>query len=246
MLAAYFDDSGTHDDSRVVTWGGFIAPSEQWSRFDVAWRTKLAEPLPGKPRLSKFSLSKCNGGHDAFEDYSLAERDLVQAEFRQIIVDHRLLGVAYAVDCQAWNRLATDAAKDRFGDAETICFSSCFNGAIARALEYFPAEKQLSLHFDNGRRSAKLSSIVDHVQAHYYGLPELVNIGFDVVEHVTPLQAADIIATENYWHAQGVINGNASARPHLAHFLKRVSTEGYILDEAQVTETLRSGGFLPP
>jgi hypothetical protein len=245
MLAAYFDDSGTHDSSRIVTWGGFIATSEQWGEFDQAWRAKLAEPLLGKPRLAKFSLSKCDGGHDAFVDYSIAERDLVQAEFRQIIVDHRLLGMAYAVDRQAWDRLATSAAKDHFGDAETICFSSCFNGAIERALEYFPSEKQLSLHFDKGRMSPKLNAIVDHVEARYYGLPELVNIGFDVVEHVTPLQSADIIATENYWHAQGVINGNAKPRPHLDHFLKRVSTEGYILDEPQIIETLTSGGFLP-
>jgi hypothetical protein len=246
MLAAYFDDSGTHDISRVVVWGGFIATVEQWAAFDVTWRAKLKEPLPGKPELKKFSLSKCQGLFPPFDQYSRTESDLVQNEFRQIIVDHNLLGVAYAIDRRTWDRIVPDAAKTYFGgDAEAACFSPCFGAAIGRAQKYWPNEQELSLHFDKGRGSQKLNALIDRVEANYRGMPALISISYDVVEAITPLQAADIIATENYWHALNWIDGNPQPRPHFAHFLQRVSTEGFIAQEKEIIETLKTHGFEP-
>lgn len=247
MLAAYFDDSGTHGDSKIVSWGGFIGTDTQWGKFDDEWRSKLAAPVPGKPRLKKFSLADCERHRGEFQGYSRSESDLLQNEMREIIVKHKLLGVAYSVDRNAYDRIITGTARQFLGgDAEVVCFSACFNGAIERAVQYFPHEKMLSLHFDQGRKSPKLDAIIAHVQGRYYGLPELVNISFDLVEKFTPLQAADIIATENYWHACGVISGELGPRRHLAHFLTRVSTEGYILDEAQIRQTLTDNGFSHP
>jgi hypothetical protein len=244
MLAAYFDDAGTHSTSDAVSWGGFIGTSEQWSAFDAEWRAKLAAPLPGKPRLRKFGLADCDRRKGEFLDYSEAESNLLQNEMREIIVKHRLLGMAFSVDRRIWDRLVAGEARNHFGgDAEVVCFSACFNAAIERAVHYLPSENQLSLHFDKGRLSPKLVAVVQHVEKHYYGLPALINIGFDVVEHVSPLQAADIIATENYWHSLSVLNGDGAQRPHLKHFLSRVSTEGYILDEGQIRQTLKDNGF---
>jgi hypothetical protein len=150
MLAAYFDDSGTHDDSRVVAWGGFLGSVAQWDRFDMAWLAKLAQPLAGKAPLRKFALADCQSSFNEFFGYSRPESDLVQNEFREIIVANRLIGVAYAVDRPTWDRLITGDARTFLGDAETVCFSSCFDGAIERAVEYFPNESMLSLHFDQG------------------------------------------------------------------------------------------------
>jgi hypothetical protein len=244
MLAAYFDDSGTHDNSRVVVWGGFMGTIDQWSRFDGAWRSKLKRPLDGKPPLRKFSLAECDNGYNEFASYSRAERDLLQNEMRRIIVENRLIGVAFAVDCPAWERIASDEAKAHFGgDAEALCFSSCFNAAIERAERLFPDESMLSLHFDQGRRSPKLEAIIDRVLGHYKGLPTLETIAFNRVETVTPLQAADVIATESYWCAESYLRGDSAPRPHLKHFLGRVSAEGFVLDEPHIRQTLKEHGF---
>jgi hypothetical protein len=245
MLAAYFDDSGTHDDAKVVTWGGFIAPVEQWAAFDVAWRAKLASPMGGKPPLKCFHLSHAQALQPPFDCYTRTEMELLQNEFRQIIIDNRLMGLAYAVERKTWDRLAPDQARKLFGDAEIMCFSACFNGAIERAVKYWPNDLMLSLHFDLGRRSPKLDAIRDHVRSVYRGAPALINISFDAVDLMTPLQAADIIATENYWHANSVVDGNPHPRLHFKHFLERVSTEGYILQEAEIIATLHSSGFIP-
>ena len=87
MLAAYFDDSGTHDSSQVIVWGGFLGTAEQWKQFDITWRAKLARPLDGKPRLSKFGLADCDRCRNEFEGYGRAESDLLQNEMRELPPD---------------------------------------------------------------------------------------------------------------------------------------------------------------
>ena len=77
----------------------------------------------------------------------------------------------------------------------------------------------------------------------YEQLPKLAGVSFETVEGTTPLQAADVITTENYWHALSVLTGDGTARPHFDHFLKHVRTEGYILDMGSILQTLKDHGF---
>ena len=70
---AYFDDSGSHTDSEIVTIGGVIGTPQQWNDFDKRWKALLAEPLPGKPKLRMFHLSHCNAREGEFQAYSDAE-----------------------------------------------------------------------------------------------------------------------------------------------------------------------------
>jgi len=198
MLDAYFDDAGTHGASATVVWVGFLGTSEQWSNFDQAWRAKLMRPLPGKASLTKFGLADCeNHRGEFFAGYSSAESDLLQNQCREMIVQAGVVGLAYAVDRAAWDRLVQGPARDLFGDAETVCFSACLAGAISRAYEHFPKETMLSLHFDLGRRSPKLDAIVDHVRKHYEGLLSITNISFDSVKEFTPLQATGCSCNRN-------------------------------------------------
>jgi len=250
MLAAYFDDSGTHDGSKLVVWGGFIGTAEQWSGFDKAWRTKLARPLPSKSRLTKFGLADCEGHHGEFAGYSTAQSDLLQNECRELIVQAGVIGLAYAVERECWDRLVQGAAREFFGgDAEAACFSACFNGAVERAARFFPDDLMLSVHFDRGRKSPKLDTLIDRATKSYRGSPAIVNLSYNRVIDFTPLQAADIIATENYWHASSVIAGNddAKPRPHFFHFLQRVkATNGYLAQEQEILDTLKKHGFSHP
>jgi hypothetical protein len=122
-----------------------------------------------------------------------------------------------------------------FRHASTVQFSGL--------VKLFSDDLMLSLHFDRGRKSPKLDSIVDRVTKAYSGAPAIVNISFNPVKAFTPLQAADVIATENYWRAGQVIAGNNYPRPHFDHFLKRGHTTGYILQEAVIFQTLRRHGL---
>lgn len=243
MLASYFDDAGTHNDSKMVVWGGFVGTAQQWADFDEAWQEKLSRPLPGKAPLTKFGLADCERHRGDFLRYSAAESDLLQNECRELIVQAGVIGLAYAVERAAWDRLVHGPARDFLGDAESICFSACFDGAIERARHLFPDDLMLSLHFDRGRKSPKLDAIIDRVRQSYRGAPAIVNISFNPVAAFPPLQAADIIATENYWHASGLLAGEANPRPHFAHFLERVKADGYLMQEPEILGTLKRYGY---
>jgi hypothetical protein len=50
----------------------------------------------------------------------------------------------------------------------------------------------------------------------------LVSITFGSVQQIVPLQGADAVATETYWHTQDWLSkrNNAQARAHFQHYQK--------------------------
>src|SRR5215472_6623878 len=101
ILRAYLDDAGTHARSDVTVMGGLIGTVEQWEKFEAAWIARLADPLPGygKPPLRMFHLNHCvrHWPKSEFEHYSDTESAALRHDFRQIIIDAKLTGVAAAV-----------------------------------------------------------------------------------------------------------------------------------------------------
>jgi hypothetical protein len=148
MLVGYFDDSGTHDDSEVIVMAGFVGPEEQWKKFDKAWADKLSEPLAGKPPLKRFHMVRCMQGDGEFSGYSDAERDAVIHDFRQIILDAKLIGNVTAVDRVAWDEVMVGPLRMLFGDAEWFGVNTCMSFATNQATEAFQ-DKEVSLVFDD-------------------------------------------------------------------------------------------------
>src|SRR4051794_36222543 len=97
MSMGYFDDSGTHGSSEVVVWGGLMGTESQWLKFELKWKAKLAEPLPGKPPLKRFHMAECDAGDGEFIGYNRGELDAVTHDFRQIILDAGVYGYAAGV-----------------------------------------------------------------------------------------------------------------------------------------------------
>src|SRR5262245_15594878 len=61
MFAAYFDESSTHDQSRILTVSGVISHMHQWDRLAVAWQRLL-----DKSNVEKFHAKDLWGGYDDF------------------------------------------------------------------------------------------------------------------------------------------------------------------------------------
>jgi hypothetical protein len=98
MLRAYFDDSGSHPDSEVVVVGGLIGNPAQWDEFERKWAALLAAPLPGKPPLKRFHLSACNAQDKEFSGYNETECDAITHDFRQILIETRVISTASSID----------------------------------------------------------------------------------------------------------------------------------------------------
>jgi hypothetical protein len=64
MLIAYYDDSGTHDGSAAVVYGGFIGHEDTWASFEPKWRAILQ-----RERLKRFHLADCEAGEGEFRNW---------------------------------------------------------------------------------------------------------------------------------------------------------------------------------
>jgi hypothetical protein len=129
MLAAYFDDSGTHAGSDIIVMACIIGTEAEWSRFEVAWKAQLLKPLPDKSPLRRFHMTDCVNGVEEFSGYSYAERDVVIKSFRDIILANNLQGRAIGVARHAWDLLITGPHRLFFGDAESFCIRNCMDCA---------------------------------------------------------------------------------------------------------------------
>ena len=129
MLSAFFDDSGTHSSSPIVTLGGLLGTADQWEAFQAAWMDLLRSPMQGKPPLKEFHLSHCRAARGE-RNYSLVERDYLTKLFRQIILDLGLVTIAAAVDNVAWTELIVGEIKSELGNPEEYCFVKCVDTVV--------------------------------------------------------------------------------------------------------------------
>lgn len=219
MLRAYFDDSGTHRSSDVILIGGLVGTINQWDQFEAQWAAKLAEPLPGKPPLRRFHLSECNACDGDFGSYNRAESDAVIHDFRQIIIDTALIGAAFAIDRRAWDQfIVGNYLRRRFGNAVDACVERCLSECMAIAGPH-PQGDVVSVWFDRSIKSPRAQEIADRFMRPLMR-PRISTVLFGSVVDLLPLQGADIVATESYWHAiQWLQLGDAALpRAHMRHY----------------------------
>jgi hypothetical protein len=119
VLACYFDDSGTHVGSKVVVFGGLLGQREHWEYFEPRWREKLDHPLPGKLPLKRFHMWDCQWRKGEFIDYREAESDALIHDFRQIILDSGVTGVAAAIAKKDYDELIPDDLRAKIGGLTT-------------------------------------------------------------------------------------------------------------------------------
>ena len=251
MLKAYFDDAGTHKGAPVAVMGGLIGTVEQWDELEKRWGRQLADPLPeaGKSRLRKFHMAACEAADEEFRSYRPPERMLVAQHFRRHIAECDLVSTSSVVDVLAWDELVTGPVREFLGPAIEICFVNCLDRA-RDLVSNSPYGDKIAVVFDQGIENERLHKVVDLYKKYSRGRRELVSITFDKVENIYPLQAADIIATQNYWMAQEWMDIRPTKDPDIAfrHAFRGRSIEGLIFDrEAIINELRRRGpdGFLP-
>jgi hypothetical protein len=238
VLAAFFDDSGTHAGSPVVVLGGLLGTEEQWNAFGAAWGDLLDRPLPGKPPLKQFHLSHIRGGHGEFADYTDAEQDHVTYLFRQVILNTGLVSLAAAVNRNAWNELVVGALADELGQPEHLCFVKCIEQVIQTVRLGKPGDKVV-IAFDQGVQK-KLEQWAAYFSAESDKYPEIAGIGFAKVSEVLALQGADLIATETYQFNQAWLENRDSPRmnPHFNDFIMRDLSAGLVFDRPQIEEMI--------
>lgn len=220
LLQCYFDDSGTHDASEFVVWGGVLGGVEQFADLDAMWLKLLSEPLPGKPPIKNFHLAACIAGGDDFKSYSPAERDHVRNLFREAILKSRLMPVAFGLDVLAWDQHFQGDLRDLLGDAERASYGLCLKAAFKVAADH---KEKMEVFMDKGRQSEGLRWIEGGAHDLIPEGAKLSTIAFPSVKDTPGLQAADTIANEFYRYGKAYLSDNdIDPAPHFSHFVDRV------------------------
>jgi hypothetical protein len=225
-LKAYFDDAGTHASSEIVGVGGLIGTIDQWEVLERQWNAKLAAPLEEKPPLNKFHLVDCNARKGEFIGYNYAEQDLVIHDFRKIIIDTKLIGFAAMVDRKSWKELGADSI------ARDIAY--CVDKSVQETIQIAGAHQHgdaVAITFDQGMWAPDLAALTARY-TYALGRPRIMSVRATPVTGCPQLQAADIVATENYWHAVDWLKLECRAQPraHFKHYLGNMIHQGVILD----------------
>ena len=217
MLECFLDDSGTHDRSSVIAWGGVFGHRQYLLDLEKRWLSRLQRPCGDRPPIKAFHSYDLARGVGEFADYSLGERDRTRYNFRKIIVDTGLTWITYAISRVAWNKHADTCLKIGVRTPERYVFARLIQAVCDTAHD---ANEKVSFQFDQGRQE-HVASIIQPAIATSNIDADQVSYGFSAMSRMVALQAADLVAHETYQYFSAW-SEDQSATPdaHLSRLLE--------------------------
>ncbi|WP_198040447.1 hypothetical protein [Sphingopyxis sp. QXT-31] len=215
-----------------------IGTESAFSKLDNAWRKMLAEPLPGKPALRKFSLGDCRSAQGEFKDYRPVERDALRYEVRQIIAAADLHSIAYCIPIATYDRIIRGRVRKAYGPPDGVAFASCADYAlqVAETLRGSP----IACIFDQGQERPWLTAFLRAAEERASAKGITTSYSFGAVIDHCGLQAADTIATEHYWQYKRNAGADVPVSdPHFDSLLRHNKPAGWILHEADLQRLRR-------
>ena len=219
MLTAYFDDSGTHDDSNVVLVAGVVGTEWQLTSLDHLWKAHIERPLCGqKERLRRFHATECHDSRGEFTGWTRTETDYFFHQLHDVLIESHVGAYGIAISRRDWDDIITGDLRGFLGDAESYAISQCFVCALewARNTTFDP---EITFVFDNRpsevqRRAGAISDAFER----WTGINPRENlrvIGCSFLSSyaIRPLQAADLFAWEVYQHAKEIFDAGRLQPP---------------------------------
>jgi hypothetical protein len=215
FLECYFDESGSHDGSPVLTVAGYVFEQDRCRRLDLAWKQLLADY-----RLPFFHMVDC--AHNVWPFDHLSRDECIEAEKAAIrlISEHALLGVAVAAnerEYQSWFY-----PEKRIGGVYSFCCWQILAG-IKAWLERNNFQGDVAYFFEAGHDS---QGEANALMTRIFNNPSLRS-GYRYAAHafvdkekVRPVQTADILAWQWATHMKRVLKNNHKMR---ADFLALVA-----------------------
>ena len=220
MLKMYLDDTGTHGGSPVVGVGGLIGTEAQWTDFDTRWKALLAEPVPGAPPIRMWHSWHCRFGEGEFSAYGEADRDFATQRFRTALTESGVISAANMIDNQAWDELVVA----KFGQSMATAEATALFRLIDRVMPWATHQSEgpdVTIYYDLGRKRKEIEQLAGLLTDGATRYPYVTSFTFMAVARATPLQGADMIATESFWHAKDFLKygEDAPVRPHFKDYL---------------------------
>jgi hypothetical protein len=208
VIVGYFDESSTHEGSKVISLCGFLADPRIWEDFDQAWKKVLnRRDWPNRP--CEFHMYDCVRGLGPFLGWSLAERLAIYGDMVTLLCDTNLIALGSAIVVDAYKQLSDEhkhlLALGGLSEPIDLIFQHLVQIAISATVRYGnihnpPVVEQLALLFDEVDPSvaSRYYKLYSHINGRDRRGRILAGIGFGNSEKFTPIQAADMLAYTTY------------------------------------------------
>lgn len=195
VLDAYFDDSGTHDGSPVVSVAGYLGLPAQWISFETEWKSAIAEF-----GLNHFGMADYSNKAKPYCEWTEEQRYARFAKLMKICNAYALGSIGIAVATESFNRVMSGKAKRICGGPYGLAAIACFL-RVAELVKSLSSEAWIAYIFESGTVGAgevlKVFQKNERDESQKHQL-RLLSLRFENKRQFVPLQAADIVAYEMY------------------------------------------------
>ncbi len=150
-LTAYFDESGTHDDSEIAGMAGFVGDAREWRKFE-----KRVKKLFARYRISAYHTIDVRRTKANFKDWKVDRKIEFLDEFQHIINETLLGGVAAFIRREDYEYYCgLEWPKGTRRDSEYgILFRACLSQTID-TIGHLPVMQQpkLKIVLEDGHRN---------------------------------------------------------------------------------------------
>lgn len=208
LSEVYFDESGTHDGSPMMTMAGYLFDREQARRFSRDWEKCLK-----RLGLPAAHMTDCATGNADYANMPLEQRILSEKLLIENIKRRSILGFSVAVDPQLYD--------DVMGPFATSmpAYSYLLMVAVAAVRQWATTtnyDGRIAYFFESGHRHASEANQYMNMIAEYG--PEVIEFmyyyahAFLDKRNALPLQAADMLAWLHRNHLIKVREGRTRPR----------------------------------
>jgi uncharacterized protein DUF3800 len=199
----YFDETGTHDESRITAIGGYVGKKDSWAALEPQWLEILEAYRERGVRF--FHMSEALAQRDQFSRIDKPNMNYIITQLSQ------LLGNAYpalepffaAVVNEDWEAVVRDEDfLRRYPKPLDLCFDNLIQNLWRWAKTHTDGELVVPIFAYSAEYSARMAEIGRLYGAHEWYRKVLGPIAFDYPERVVPLQAADLIAHQMNWDVE--------------------------------------------
>ncbi len=194
IFQCYFDESGKFKDHEVISFCGLCSPLSRVQEFEEEWKRLLRsceiESLSMKKALRRSRrLSPC------IDKQSAQERTEILKPFALCIRKHFEIGVAIAVDVQAYQQMSP-VAKKQIGGSDDPYYFAFLCGIMGPSRRLRDEDKMHVICHDEEQTALNCYRLYRRVKIVYPALRHrLVALTFANDKEFVPLQAADMLSS---------------------------------------------------
>lgn len=217
LLAAYFDETGTHGESELVLIAGLLTQGDIWKGFEAAWLAQLKVF-----EVPYFHGAECEDGRGIFAALDRPLRNLLSEGLAKVIANHRPIPVMSSIFRADWDRFKNGPIGQRYGDPYNLCFENCVRQAVTWCHLHSPNETVALIFERQTNFSVTADKLFQAYKSNVIWGRQLTSLTFADPLDYPPLQAADLLAYEQTKALQAARKGASFlSRPAMKVLLKQ-------------------------